>query len=1045
MDRATELRALRLLLERDLVTRDQIDAVRSNQFLALDDPVEATQHRSVLDSLIRRGIVDRASVAEVLREAGVEGPALPALEQGPVQVLDTDAVHPSFPVPAWDRFECLELLGRGGMGLVFKARDRRLDRVVALKFLRGDRPELVERFAREARAQAQVEHPNICQVYEVGEVAGIPYIAMQLVVGHTLKEAASLLPLEARVKLMQDVAQALHEAHRIGLIHRDIKPSNIMVEDNDGGLPHPYLMDFGLARQVEERGQTLTGDVLGSPAYMSPEQARGAAHSLDRRSDVYSLGATMYHLLVGRPPFQGSNPVDTLLQVQTEEPAPLRRHDPAIPSDLEAIVMRCLEKAPQRRYESSRALAEDLARFLDGRPPTLGRERVVIRTVRWLQRHRRLAAAVLAVTLAGALVGGLSLRERIAAAERDRMAQLFRSEVQRIDATMRVAHLLPLHGIRADRERVRERMAWIVEQLLTVRGGARAPGWYALGRAHLVLGEHGAAEEQLRAAWDAGYREPDVAWTYGRVLGRIYERQLRELRRGSDPVQRSERLSGLERQLRDPALELLRAGMTAEGVPAAYTRALVARYEGRFQDALDDVSQSLEEAPWLYEAWLIKGDVFSEIAELALEHARVDQAVEALRGAEQAFRTAASIAASDPEVHASSCRLWRRVLEVRLGSGGGDVEEALERAVAACGRALAVDSRRTEEDAVRASCHLAVAQWLAEGGRDPGAELAAARAAAERVLTIDPEHATGLRLWGNSYSLAVEWWSAQAPDDQTASHDEVAEWTVVAAESLLKAAAQMPEDAGFRVDLGRALVRRAAFLESRGDDPRPVLATARDAFELAAELGPEAIAAHLESARVLLRLAAYEAGTAADPSALTDEAVASAERAVALRPDVWETHHTCGVAHLARAELRLRVGSDPRPDLEAAIDGLQRGLSIDPDRVAAERALARTALLLAGCQIGAGEDPTETLILGRAAAERAARLLPRDLEAQRVLGGLLLLSAETSPHRRQRFWWGERAVDLLERLPEASRDESVALELERARRVVRAESGRLVP
>src|SRR5438132_12729699 len=192
------------------------------------------------------------------------------------------------------------------------------------------------------------------------------YIAIECVSGATLDEAARRMTLEEKVRVMQKSAEGLHAAHRVGLIHRDVKPGNILVERTDDGEWRPYVTDFGLAREVERPGLTMTvgGLAVGTPQYMAPEQARGEVGRLDRRVDVYGLGVTLYEILAGHPPFSGASVLDVFLQVVSADPPSLRASDPSIPRDLETIVLKCLEKDPARRYDSARALAEDLGRYL---------------------------------------------------------------------------------------------------------------------------------------------------------------------------------------------------------------------------------------------------------------------------------------------------------------------------------------------------------------------------------------------------------------------------------------------------------------------------------------------------------------------------------------------------------------------------------------------------------------------------------------------------------------------------------------------------------
>ena len=313
------------------------------------------------------------------------------------------------------RYEILEEIARGGMGVVYKARQSRLDRVVALKMiLTGQLASNadVARFYSEAQAAANLEHSGIVPIYEIGQYAGQHYFSMAYVEGESLATVLARGPLPQREAaiVVRQLCEAVHYAHGRGVIHRDLKPANVLI-DADG---RPRITDFGLAKQAgANSGLTATGQVLGTPSFMPPEQAAGELAAVGKAADIYSLGAVLYATLTGRPPFQAATPVDTLLQVRNADPVPPRLLNPAISRDLETICLKCLEKDPERRYASAAAMAEDLRRYLADEPILARRLGPFTLGVRWIRKRQKtvlLVCGSVAAAVAVVVVSFLAAR-----------------------------------------------------------------------------------------------------------------------------------------------------------------------------------------------------------------------------------------------------------------------------------------------------------------------------------------------------------------------------------------------------------------------------------------------------------------------------------------------------------------------------------------------------------------------------------------------------------------------------------------------------------
>jgi len=345
------------------------------------------------------GLCPKCLLGQAVEAAAQSAPAGPAVVAPPEPVL-AEASAPRF-----GDYELLEKIATGGMGVVCKARQLSLNRIVALKMVLGGplaSAAVQQRFLDEAQTAASLQHPNIIAIHEVGEHAGQPFFSMDYVEGRNLAELLRDGPLSPQraAGYAKTIAEAVAYAHQRGILHRDLKPSNVLIDQSD----QLRLTDFGLAKRLTgESDLTVSGQVLGSPNFMAPEQAQGRHREVGPPSDVYSIGALLYHLLTGRPPFQAATLTEVLRQVVTIEPAAPRLLNPSLPRDLETICLKCLEKEVPRRYQTARELADELGRFLEGKPIQARPVSAAGKAWKWCRRRPALAVMGAALVLTGVL------------------------------------------------------------------------------------------------------------------------------------------------------------------------------------------------------------------------------------------------------------------------------------------------------------------------------------------------------------------------------------------------------------------------------------------------------------------------------------------------------------------------------------------------------------------------------------------------------------------------------------------------------------------
>jgi len=658
---------------------------------------------------------DRCGLDVALDVTLSSGRALPA--DAPAEVRDAAAD----PRHHFGTYVLVREIGRGGFGSVYRAWHRPLNRFVAVKFMTSDDPKDAARFQREAQTSARLSHPHIVPIYEVGQLQGRHYIAMEFVDGRNLTHHR-LAPRRA-VEVIRDAADAVHYAHTLGVIHRDIKPHNLMLDARH----HVWIMDFGIARPVGTGATlTVTGTVVGTPAYMAPERAEGKPG--DARSDVYALGATLYEVLTGRAPFDAATPFDTLQQVLTRDPAPPRRFNSAIPHEVETIVLKAMDKDPARRYATARDLADDLRRWLDGEPIGATRASIPYRLRKSIARQPVIwslgALLALAVVLGGrGLIVSRGNLQRALDAERERLAaeRTLTDRLRTQELVERTARRLRDIEAALSRRLSDERLAELHAEIdgIVAQLTADEPGlWHLRGEAHRLRHRGAEAIADYTRAVDAPSSPVRAAAALGRARLRLEELvTLRIVTPVDTLLKRAAREERVTRLLQED-LKIASGGRIPEesrALPAIWSALATRNYEFAHRHATLEIAAGGAAADFfLARAFTQGGSVSLDDLNMSLERHRAQPMAWTCRG----------------------------VMRAQTGDPLG--------AIADCTEALRYDDRCAPALFTRGSWY----HKLREPDR--------ARADLERAASIDPTHAPGWAVLGQVHAVLGDMAAAEA-------------------------------------------------------------------------------------------------------------------------------------------------------------------------------------------------------------------------------------------------------------------------------------------
>ena len=814
------------------------------------------------------------------------------------------------------RFGTAVPIASGATGRVVRAYDPERGGDVALKLLHRDDPLWVQRMLREADVQARLAHPHICEVFGTGTLGEQPYIAMRLIEGEPLDTALRALSDRDKAAVLAQVADAIAYAHEHGVVHRDLKPSNILVERRDGA-PHAVVVDFGLVREVGAPELTRTGQLLGTPGYMAPEQATDAT-SVDGRADIFSLGAIAFEAFTGRRPFLGESAAEVLIETLRRDAPSLTTLRPDLDPALARIVRQCLEAEPAWRYQDAGALRDDLLAFKDGRRVNARSNSAARRFIRFSRRHpwRTGLGLVASVSLAG-LVAAVAASSWYAR-EQSLAAQRYTDFAASIEHTMRLEWMKPAHDVAAARRRLQDQVERFLDRLPASGPAAQRTGRLAAGRALAALGARARAQRELSTAAASGEDGAELHAALGRLLMQEYFDALQATATVENTELRQTAVSQLDGQFRRPALEHLRRAAANADERGRELQAWMLWFDGRSENAAHALEQLATRLAWPVDALMLSADMAAaDGVSHALEGQR-EQSLDAWRTAARRYEAARNVARSHAESAAGLCRVAGGL--AKLTRDGLAVPSAeLTAAMSHCVAVTELDSLSAPGFAALAQAEADVARLRRSLNAWDEAGIARGEAAARQALALAPSDVEASRslgaLLGLRANVAVDNGDERAP----ALCDESIKW-------LTAAQAADPDDANGAMLLANAhlVAARAAAMDGR--DRFAHLKAAESVLEraVATQGAPLVLELHLIENQVWRGFEAYSAGQY--PGDVLERAVERARRLQERAPEHAQVAPALGMAAWTLADFQSLTGAGDPEVADMAVGAYRKAL-----------------------------------------------------------------------------------------------------------------------
>jgi len=584
----------------------------------------------------------------------------------------------------------IKVIGKGGMSVVYLAErnDDQLQQQVALKVdSQGfSNKSIAKRFIRERQILSDLNHQNIAKLFDVGVTeTGIPWFVMELIEGQNILEYSNShnLNIEQKIILFKQVCHALAYAHSKGIVHRDIKPGNLMVT-NDKVVK---LLDFGIATNNEKKSFTMTGSIIGTPGYMSPEQAKGLNSEIDRRSDIFSAGVLLYKLIKGDMPFKAESISEISYKIIHDEPT-LIGHD--TPSDIQAIIFKCLEKNVDKRYASFKQLLNDLNAYLNGDVVLARKITFIGRSLKKIKKHPVLSSVLCLAFIAAILGIAYGVNESINSYKKIQITKEYVTSVERIKNKIRRTHMMPLHNVQNEYDSYKKQIEQLQDSIDKKNIDDTGLSDFALGSALLDMRHYQEAWNLLKNAENKGWQSPDLFNTLGELNTREWLIKKEKSKSLVDDEKKELFLDKNKAMYYEPAISYLNKAQVEQS-KSFYLQATIAFIEENYEQAIENANQEIEFNPWHYEAYVLSAKAYSEMALKKADISGIDSVDNLFDLSNKMLNKAIQIAESDPENHILKCVYSGRDIQKLKFDNYIGVEKAYEQGLKICNDSILLD------------------------------------------------------------------------------------------------------------------------------------------------------------------------------------------------------------------------------------------------------------------------------------------------------------------------------------------------------------------